>query len=114
YMEAQKDYITEKERYLREMREQLKLQGLAAARKAGVTTETAVPGEPAALLQTTTLLQTMIEASRLLEPYLTGKRDINLRVPAKFKVDGPDAFEAAKRAAHLSPFESGIGGFYDR
>src|ERR1051326_7604603 len=114
YMEDQKDYITEKERYLREMREQLKLQGLAAARKAGVSTETAVPGEPAALLHTTTLLQTMIEASRLLAPYVTGKRDITLRLPAKFKIDDPGAFEAAKKAAHLDPAESGIGGFYDR
>jgi hypothetical protein len=114
YIEAQKDYFAEKEQYLRKMREQLKLQGLGAARKAGVTTEMAVPEEPAALLQTTTLLQTMIEASRLLAPYVSGKRAVNLRVPAKFKVDGPYAFTAAKEAAHLSPFEAGIGGFYDR
>jgi hypothetical protein len=116
YTEDKKLYISEKEEYIRRQRKQLTLQGLSAARRAGVSTEMPVSGEPAALLQTMTLLQTMIEASRLLEPYVSGKRNINLRVPARFKVDDGAAFERAKGEADISPAERGsaIGGFYDR
>jgi hypothetical protein len=116
YIAEKKAYISAKERYLQEMREQLKLQGLSAARRAGVSTETPVSGENAALLQTTTLLQTMIEASRLLAPYVSEKRNTTLRIPGKFKVDDASAFENAKRAANIGPAERGsdVGGFYDR
>ena len=116
YMQEKKAYIAAKERYIFEMREQLKLQGLSAARRAGVSTESPVSGENAALLQTMTLLQTMIEASRLLAPYVSGKRDKSLRVPANFKVDDDGAFKRAKADAHIGSAESGsdVGGFYDR
>ena len=116
YIAEQQAYVLEKERFLREMREQATLQGLSAARRAGVSSDTPLPGQPAAQRQTVTLLQTMIEASRLLEPYVGSKRAINLRAPGRFEIDDADAFERAKKAAHIQDPEPGakIGGFYDR
>jgi hypothetical protein len=115
-MADERESIRMAEEYIRQMRRQLTLRGLSAARRAGATTEAALPGEPGALLQTTALLQTMIEASRLLAPYVTGKRAINIRAPGRFVVDAPDAFDAAKRAANIADAEPGssVGGFYDR
>ncbi|MBN9508856.1 MAG: DUF4157 domain-containing protein [Alphaproteobacteria bacterium] len=115
-MDEQQAYIGAAEEYIRQMRQQLTLQGLSAARRAGATTEAPVAGEPVALARTVTLLQTMIEASRLLAPYVTGKRAINLRTPGRFVVDAPDAFAAAKRAANIGEATEGttVGGFYDR
>jgi hypothetical protein len=115
-MDEQQAFIGAAEDYIRQMRQQLTLQGLSAARRAGVTTEAPVAGEPAPLARTVTLLQTMIEASRLLAPYVTGKRATNLRTPGRFLVDAPDAFAAAKRAANIGDAEQGstVGGFYDR
>ena len=116
YMADKKAYIWERDHFIQQMREQLKFQGLGAARRAGVSTETPLSGQPAALAQTATLLQTLIEASRLLDPYVSGKRNINLRLPGHFRVDDPAAFEAAKKAAHIGATERGtdVGGFYDR
>ena len=56
----------------------------------------------------------MIEGSRLLEPYIAGKRSINLRDLSKFKVDDPDAFKRAMADANIDPHKPGeeTGGFY--
>jgi hypothetical protein len=115
-MADERESVRMAEEYIRQMRRQLTLRGLSAARRAGATTEAPLSAEPAALGRTVTLLQTMIEASRLLAPYVTGKRAINLRTPGRFVLDAPDTFDAAKRAANIADAEPGssVGGFYDR
>jgi hypothetical protein len=116
FIEETRQNIADKQHFIGQARGQLSAAGLSAARRARVGTEDTVPADPSGQLRLATLLQTMIEASRLLAPYISGKRGRNLRLPTKFNVDDAAAFAKAKKEASISADDrdTSIGGFYDR